>query len=363
MEQARRHQNENTMDLDPSRDPPKTPASTTAESQRIPCAQPQGGSTRDEDVVPGVIERLMNDGISFDRVDPKIWKISGWSAELSKSLSTSFTLEIPCTSEDIIDGFSEAHFDVSTISSIQHRNSSNSWVVSFMTRAARELALKTKVAVLGNDISFGSANVAKNVMVKIFEAPHEMPDTVIIGRLSHYGKVLSFKRERNGHYHNGIRSARMKLCGPVPATIFIAGEMIKIWHPEQPKTCRRCGSPDHLAQTCKSARCWNCEESGHCATECKRKPLCGICLREDHPLAECPYLVCSANMADVRAGVTMCGRGAHEIDPTTGSSTTTIARGTKYAETGNGKARPASEATGRGKTRIRRTTSLEGIGE
>ena len=197
-----------------------------------------------------------------------------------------------------------------SITSIQRRNSSNSWVVSFTTCEVRNLALKTSVFVLGNEISFGNANASKNMIVKIFEAPHEMPDTAIIGRLSHFGKVLSFKRKCSGNYHNGIRSARMKLRVHVPATIFIAGEMLKIRHPDQPKTCRHCGALDHLTQACKSARCWNCEQSGHRATECKKKPLCGICLCEDHPLVSCPYLVYSANVADVRVGATTYAQAA-----------------------------------------------------
>ena len=35
----------------------------------------------------------------------------------------------------------------------------------------------------------------ETVIVKIYEAPGQMPDTLLIGRLSHYGKVLSPSEE------------------------------------------------------------------------------------------------------------------------------------------------------------------------
>ena len=34
------------------------------------------------------------------------------------------------------------------------------------------------------------------VLVKILEAPAELPDTALIGRLNHYGRVLSFRRDK-----------------------------------------------------------------------------------------------------------------------------------------------------------------------
>ena len=63
------------------------------------------------------------------------------------------------------------------------------------------------VAVFFRDADF------KTVMVKIYEALPEMPDTVIIDRLSHYGHVLSFCRDYEAatRLHNGVRTAPMRL--------------------------------------------------------------------------------------------------------------------------------------------------------
>ena len=48
-------------------------------------------------------------------------------------------------------------------------------------------------------------------IVKIFKAPEEMPDTVVFGGLSFFGRVLLFRRDiapATG-LRNGVRSAHM----------------------------------------------------------------------------------------------------------------------------------------------------------
>ncbi|CAH3027955.1 unnamed protein product [Porites evermanni] len=90
--------------------------------------------------------------------------------------------------------------------------------------------------------------------------------TVVIGRLAHYGRVISFRRDRVADtIFNGVRIARMFIERPIPAQTFIAGEFVRFWYPSQLKTCRKCSSEDHLAAACKSQRCFNCERHGHCA--------------------------------------------------------------------------------------------------
>lgn len=97
------------------------------------------------------------------------------------------------------------------------------------------------------------------MIVKIYDAPNELPDTVLIGRLSYYGKVLSFRRDciALGVY-NGVRSARMRLSRPIPSSMRIVGEQVMIFYESQPRTCRRCGGECHVANGCKAPRCFNC---------------------------------------------------------------------------------------------------------
>ncbi|PFX18104.1 Peptidase M20 domain-containing protein 2 [Stylophora pistillata] len=135
------------------------------------------------------------------------------------------------------------------------------------------------------------------VLVKIHEAPAELPDTAVIGRLSHYGRVLSFRRDKIAqHIENGVRTARLALHRTIPADINIAGEPIKIWYPNQPKACRNCGATDHMAKDCSAVRCFNCECPGHRAQECKDPPRCSVCLVDSHSMPQCPFLLFSANV-------------------------------------------------------------------
>ena len=125
-----------------------------------------------------------------------------------------------------------------------------------------------------------------------------MPDTVVIGRLSHYGRVLSFRRDIGvaTRVLNGVRTARMRLSSAIPSSLRIAGEAVFISYPGQPRTFRRCGEEGHMAQGCRKPRSYNCEGPGHVASECELDPLCGICLRSDHHVSECPFLIFSANV-------------------------------------------------------------------
>ena len=115
------------------------------------------------------------------------------------------------------------------ILSVQRRLGSNTYVVSFST------------ADCDHKIS----------IVKIYNAPNKMPDLVLIGRLSVYGTVLSFRRDLvNDTVFNGIRTARMEIKHAIPSTVRIVGEFIKFWYPGQPKSCRHCGDLDYLIKDC-----------------------------------------------------------------------------------------------------------------
>ena len=112
--------------------------------------------------------------------------------------------------------------------------------------------------------------------------------------------MLSFRRDRGiaTGIFNGVRTARMHLSKIIPSALRIAGESVFISYPGQPKTCRKRGDVGHLAQGRKNPCCYNCESPGHWASECEKEPLCGICLKSDHPVADCPYRLFSANVAN-----------------------------------------------------------------
>ena len=72
-------------------------------------------------------------------------------------------------------------------------------------------------------------------LVKIYAAPAELPDTVLIGRLSSYGKVLIFRRDKIAqHIENGVRTARMNIQRTIQNTISVAGEIVRFGTPTSP---------------------------------------------------------------------------------------------------------------------------------
>ena len=238
-------------------------------------------------------------GLSLVAVPEGTWNIDGFSAKLRRFYSITFAVDDEVSSADIVEAIAKAGVAVEHIESIQYRSSNRSWCVQFTDQLSKEFILEKGVIHLGGVPVFVGDADFRVVIVKIYEAPPEMPDTVVLGRLSHYGRVLSFRRDRGlaTGILNGVRTARMRLSREIPSAIRIAGENVFISYPGQPKTCRKCGDPGHLAQGCKQPRCFNCEAPGHRSADCPKDPLCGICMSSSHPISECPYLRFSANVS------------------------------------------------------------------
>ena len=250
--------------------------------------------------VPRVLTDLCNNGVTYDPAPKFTWSPKESTRfRLRKELSVVFSIDTQVTSQQIIEGFDRVGIDPDEILAVQRRASNNSWVVSFRTPDVKNMALGVpSLEIAGCTVFLGDSENRVQI-VKIFEAPIEMPDTVLIGRLSHYGKVFSFRRDRaTATIYNGVRTARMRLNLPIPPTIFVAGELVRIWYPTQPKMCRRCGDTKHVAANCSSFRCHNCEAPGHLANVCPRSKLCSICLGEDHTVISCPFYVYSANLVN-----------------------------------------------------------------
>ena len=252
-------------------------------------------------LLPNVLADLMSSGVCFDPVPAERWSSAGNTMRLNKDLSVYFSCDSVTDSQQIINGFDAAGIDVDFISSIQFRQSNRTWIVTFNDYCAKNVALgKDEKIICGCQVLLG--NCENHVrLVKIYEAPCEMPDTVLIGRLSAYGKVFSFRHDRlSDHMFNGVRTAKMRLNKDIPSCIHIAGEFIRVWYPGQPKTCRRCGSHDHLAGKCASFRCLNCELPGHRAASCPSPVMCSVCLKSDHRFRDCPFVVFGGNTSSVR---------------------------------------------------------------
>ena len=270
------------------------------DKQETPSTWADDAKENAEDVVeiPDAIALLYRNGMRFRTTPKYLWGSEGEDhRRLHKKLSVYFSVDTVCTSQEILEAFDKAQFDIDQITAIQRKASNKTWVISFDTLVAKEEALQlASLEICGCSVFIGDCE-NRLVLVKIYEAPNEMPDTVVIGRLSCYGQVLSFRRDliAQGVY-NGVRTARMRLTRHIPSSIFVAGDILRVWYPTQPKTCRNCGSEDHMVKDCNSTRCHNCEEPGHSKTDCPELPLCTVCMSPEHDLITCPFVVYSANV-------------------------------------------------------------------
>ena len=276
---------------------------STAESGDVPDANHVGDNLRESwaeitpevDIpVPDVLRNLASNGLRFRSVP---FESARDKSRLVKNRSVYFAVDTVVTSQTILEAFDAAGVDIDEITSIQRKASNKTWIVTFDSQLAKEAALEVACVEIGGSTIFLGDCENRLVLVKLYEAPAELPDTALIGRLNHYGRVLSFRRDKIAQFiDNGVRTARMSLCRHIPSTINLAGEFIRVWYPSQPKTCRNCGSEDHLVKDCSSVRCFNCERPGHRAENCEEPAKCTVCKADDHQLADCPFVLYSANV-------------------------------------------------------------------
>ena len=130
--------------------------------------------------VPDALAHLFNHGVKFKSV-------SHWSKTarpmLVKSLSVYFSVDTVVTSQVVLEAFDSAGVDVDFITSIQWRasNRASTWVVAFENQEAKEAALEVASLEIAGTTVFLCDCENQLVLVKIYEAPAELPDTVVIG--------------------------------------------------------------------------------------------------------------------------------------------------------------------------------------
>lgn len=248
-------------------------------------------------LLPEALKHLYKNGLRFKKTPEFIWNRDSEQPRLVKNCSVYFSVDSVCSSQEILQAFDKVGIDIDDISSIQRKASNKSWVVTFDSPLTKEDALEVATIEIGGVPVFLGDCENRVVLVKIYEAPAELPDTALIGRLSYYGRVLSFRRDRIADsIDNGVRTARMRLHRHVPSTINLAGEFLRIWYPTQPKTCRNCGLDEHMVKDCDSMRCFNCEQPGHHSRNCELPVLCTVCKDGEHDLNNCPFVLYSANI-------------------------------------------------------------------
>ena len=247
---------------------------------------------QDEILVPEALRHLEASGITFKVLPKSDFNSGGTQPVIQKNFSVYFTFDTIVTSQDILFGFEKAGIDIDDITSLQRKTSNRLWVVSFCSMDTKEVALSLpSVTISGCQVFLGDSE-NRTVLVKIYEAPEEMPNTFLIGWLSCCGRVISFRRG----ICNRIRTARMLFLKPIPSSITVAGENIFIFYPSQPCTYRKCGQEGHMAGSCNQIRCFNCDQVGHRIEECHQSEACKICRESSHPMSFCPFFVYSADV-------------------------------------------------------------------
>ena len=68
-------------------------------------------------------------------------------------------------------------------------------VISFSEQAEKDRVISKGRVTISGTVIFLSDTDCHTEIVKVFEVHNEMPDTVVIGRLSCFGRVLSFRRD------------------------------------------------------------------------------------------------------------------------------------------------------------------------
>lgn len=250
--------------------------------------------------IPGVLQSMAETGACFQRAPANCWSTTkSGDVCLNRDCSLSFSLDALVSSIEVLEGLENAGIEHDFISCLQFNSSSHTRVVSFTSLDAKNIALGHHEILISGHQCYLSDCENRVLIVKIFETPSKMPDSVLIGRLSVYGKVFSYQRDKGqGGVLNGVRTARMRLKVAVPSVVRIAGCYIRVWHPGQLKTCQRCGAEGHLAAACNSTHCFNCEQSSHHFEDCDKPKLCSDCLDPSHMLRICPYVLHAVNVIE-----------------------------------------------------------------
>ena len=186
--------------------------------------------------LPTVMADLQHAGHHFQTVSCELWKVSGPKVRIKKDCSVCFSVDTVVTGQDIVVGFDKSGIDIDSITSIQRKASNNTWIVTFDSPVSMTAALNEQSVTISGCVVFLGDCENKVTIVKLYELPTELPDSVIIGRLSHYGRVFSFRRDRIAEgIYNGVRTAQMVLDRPIPGQTFIAGEFARICTLASPK--------------------------------------------------------------------------------------------------------------------------------
>ena len=172
------------------------------------------------------------------------------------------------------------------------RKPNNGVMLTFNNPLNCEKFLSLTTFNVGNGSYFVRSSFRPVTFVTVHDAPHELPDSAIIERLKSYGNVIACRRGMLPNYpgiFNGLRILQVQVTSPIPCFLRFGRLLLRFSYKGQPKTCRLCNSPDHLAQTCDRVVCFNCDQYGHVAKNCPDTVRCSVCKSALHLALHCPH--------------------------------------------------------------------------
>ena len=193
------------------------------------------------------------------------------------------------TVKDIFDGLLRDGFPASSVRCLQ-RLPNDGVLVTFSSEEVRNRFLRKSSLIIRKRISVVHPASRRLTFVNVYDAPYELPDSAIEERLKPYGRIYSHRRGKVQGYpdvFNGVRHLRMALEDDIPCFLRFGRFQVRVKYENQPKTCRKCNSPDQLAKECTAVVCFNCDGTGHLSRSCPDGMRCCICKSKEHVAVDC----------------------------------------------------------------------------
>ncbi|XP_044170611.1 uncharacterized protein LOC122954627 [Acropora millepora] len=211
----------------------------------------------------------------------------------TRPLTVSFQPQQFLPACDVFEALSNAELQSTDVSCIQ-RLSSGAIVLTFRQPASKEAFLRRNFITVHEQPVVLQDVDRPLTFLQVFDAPHELPDTALISRLSRFCDVISNRRGyfREPGWENvqdGVRHFRVRLRSPVPSFLRFGKFLVHVRYNGQTRTCRHCHLTGHLANSCSNVCCYNCDETGHLSSACPHPVMCNICKSTDHKANACSF--------------------------------------------------------------------------
>lgn len=199
-----------------------------------------------------------------------------------------------CTTKSPLDviKFLEDNEDIPTseISCVQ-ASEDHSVLVTFYTDGPVDSLLEQNVVYMDRIPVIVTRADAPKWFVKVHYLPIEVSNDDVKGSLAPYGHIYNVRKDHYANHsdiYNGDRTVTMLVNKSIPSYLTIAGYRVKIWHPRQVWTCRKCDGIGHKVSECRETECYNCGRLGHMANGCAFEAFCKSCEETGHTAWKCP---------------------------------------------------------------------------